>query len=248
MLGSNKKVGLLVPPGNNVIENDFRKWLPDSVDLHSNVMYWDFNQHRSSEQRLLDLGDHVEESVRVLTLKPVDVVAFGCTGGSFLNGIGYDHDIASRIETASGSSRAVVTATAVVSALNHLKVERVAVCTPYDWDFEFLNGALRAFYTQAGFKIVNFAVDRRGLGEVDTGPTPHDVAVELAQRVDHPQADAVFMSCTGFLGAADVIDELENMLGKPVVTSNQATFWACMKEVGFEATIPGGGVLLAQLA
>ena len=244
----NKKLGLLVPPGNLVIENDFRKWLPDSIDLHSNVMYWDLHKDLSSRQRLLDIADHVEECVRVLTLKPMDVVAFGCTGGSFLNGIGYDQDIATRIERASGGSRAVVTATAVVNALSYLKVERIAVCTPYDWDDEFLNEDLRSFYTQAGCEIINFAVDRRGLAGVDSELTAKEVAMELAQKADHPEAEAIFMSCTGFVGAADVIDELENILGKPVVTSNQATFWACMKEVGFGASIPEGGTLLAQLA
>ena len=237
----NKRLGLLVPPGNNVIENDFRRWLPDSVDMLSNIMYWSPLEDRDARQSLLDIGDHVEETVRVLTLKPVDVVAFGCTGGSFLNGMGYDRQIAARIEAA--------------SALAGLGVKRVAACTPYEGDLEFLNETLREFYSDAGFEIVSFATDRRGLGEVadgrapgevDNGPPPRQVAVDLARRADHPQAEAVFMSCTGFVAAADAIDEIEAELGKPVVTSNQATFWDCMRKLGVEESIAGGGQLLRQ--
>ena len=251
----NKRLGLLVPPGNNVIENDFRRWLPDSVDMLSNIMHWSPDGGRGARQSLLDIGDHVEEPVRVLTLKPVDVVAFGCTGGSFLNGMGYDRQIAARIEAVSGGAAAVVTATAVASALGSLGVKRVAACTPYEGDLEFLNETLREFYSEAGFEIVNFAIDRRGLGEAadgrapgeaDDGPPPRQVAVDLARRADHPQADAVFMSCTGFVGAADAIDEIEAELGKPVVTSNQATFWDCMRKLGVGESIAGGGQLLRQ--
>ena len=236
----------MVPPGNNVIENDFIGWLPDSVDLLANIMYWAPDQERGTRQSLLDLGEHVEEPVRVLTLKPIDVVAFGCTGGSFLNGMGYDREIARRIEVASRGAKAVVTATAVASALKSLGVKRVAACTPYEGDIEFLNTELCEFYTDAGFEIVSFAADRRGLGESDYGPARRQVAIDLAKRVDRPEAEAVFMSCTGFMAAADAIDEIEGELGKPVVTSNQATFWACMQEMGIGESIAGGGQLLRQ--
>ena len=246
MLTRSKRLGLLVPPGNNVIENDFRHWMPDSVDMHANIMHCAPDTGRDPRQGLLDLGENVEEPVRVLTLKPIEVVAFGCTGGSFLKGRGYDREIARRMEAASGGAKAVVTATAVVSALKSLGVKRVAACSPYEGDIEFLNEDLCEFYSDAGFEIVSFAADRRGLGESDEGPPRRQVAVELARRVDRPEAEAVFMSCTGFMAAADAIDELEDELGKPVVTSNQATFWACMQEIGIEESIAGGGQLLRQ--
>lgn len=255
MTTRNKRLGLLVPPGNNVIESDFIRWLPDSVDLLSNIMYWSPEQGRTMRQSLMDIGDHVEETVRVLTLKPVDVVAFGCTGGSFLEGMGYDRQIASRIEAVSGGAPAVVTATAVAAALGSLGVKRIAACTPYEGDLEFLNETLREFYTDAGFEIVSFATDRRGLGEaadgrghgeVDDRTPPRQVAVELARRADHPSAEAVFMSCTGFVAAADAIDEIEAELGKPVVTSNQATFWYCMQKLGVGESIATAGRLLRQ--
>ena len=43
---------------------------------------------------LQEMGDRVEEPARLLGVALVDVIAFGCTGGSFLNGPGYDREIA----------------------------------------------------------------------------------------------------------------------------------------------------------
>ncbi|MCH2514750.1 MAG: hypothetical protein MK134_04155 [Dehalococcoidia bacterium] len=33
---------------------------------------------------------------------------------------------------------------------------------------------------------------------------------------------------------------------KPVVTSNQTTFWWCMREMGITEAIPGGGTLMGR--
>ncbi len=58
-----------------------------------------------------------------------------------------------------------------------------------------------------------------------------------------PEADAYFLSCTA-IRSADVIDTLEDALGKPVITSNQATLWRALRESGINDSIPGFGRLL----
>ena len=42
------------------------------------------------------------------------------------------------------------------------------------------------------------------------------------------------------------VGELEDELGVPVVTSNQATFWHVLRTLGLEDQIPGYGRLLAD--
>jgi maleate isomerase len=61
--------------------------------------------------------------------------------------------------------------------------------------------------------------------------------------VRDPEADAYFLSCTA-IRSADVIDTLEVTLGKPVITSNQATLWRALRECGINDSIPGFGRLL----
>ena len=238
-----KRLGLLVPPLNTTMEDDFAKWMPNSVRLHVNRLYHPPGQPDEME-RSQAYGDHLAESTRLLAKASVDVIAFGCTSGSFLNGLGYDQQIVEGIREASGGVKAVATARAVVDALNELGVRRIAACSPYG---EETNRRLTNFYTDAGFEIVSFdAVDQEQIGpSTDAGP---EVALNLAKGVDRPEAEAIFISCTAFRGAAEAIEEIEEVTGKPVVTSNQATFWACLRQMGVEESVQGAGILMREAA
>jgi maleate isomerase len=39
----------------------------------------------------------------------------------------------------------------------------------------------------------------------------------------------------------EVIDEIENIIGKPVITSNQAQVWSCLRKAGIKDSIQGFG-------
>ena len=58
-----------------------------------------------------------------------------------------------------------------------------------------------------------------------------------------PDADAYFISCTA-VRSLEVIGALEAALGRPVVTSNQAFAWHCLREIGVDDRITGFGRLL----
>lgn len=241
-----KRIGLLTPAGNTTIEDDFARWMPDSLQLHVNRLFTGSPSNPKSPEGLLvglqEMGDAVEEPARWLGTAEVDVIAFGCTGGSFLNGPGYDKEITKRISAAAGGVRAVAAAGAVADALNELGVRRIAVCTPYP---EELNQRLRTFYTTAGFDIVNFAYEDDGILQ-GTAAEARETALRMAVGVDTPQAEAILISCTAFEGAGESIELIEEITGKPVVTSNQATFWACLRALGVSEHIPGAGRLMAE--
>ena len=76
----------------------------------------------------------------------------------------------------------------------------------------------------------------------DHGIVPPETIREAARRSDVPEADAVLISCTG-QKTADFISDLEEEIGKPVVTSNQATGWQALKMLGVEPCLPGRGTL-----
>ncbi|MBT3995170.1 MAG: maleate cis-trans isomerase [Chloroflexi bacterium] len=235
-----KRLGLLTPPANTTMEDDFARWMPDSVRLHTHRLTAPDNC--TNIEYLEAIAEHVGESARLLNQVPIDVMAFGCTSGSFLHGPGYDDKINSDMREATGGVSSVVTAAAVVDALKSLNVTKISACSPY---IDVVNERLKEFYTHAGFDILKFAaVDRNRVTDIDDAP--REVALELALSVDTPESEAIFISCTAFRGASEVIEELEQKTGKPVVTSNQATFWWCMREMGITDAIPGGGVLMGQ--
>ena len=239
-LHGKQRLGLLTPSQNTTMEDDFTRWMPESVRMHVNRLY-SAPDRGSFAEGLQAMGDRVEETARIISNVPLDVIAFGCTSGSFLNGLGYDLDIIRRIEGASGGVKTVATARAVIDALKALGVKKLAASSPYPED---INKRLRQFLVDAGFELVSFdnveASDRGGIDALQP-----EVALELGKSVNRPEADAIFISCTAFR-AAEVIDELEKETGKPVVTSNQATFWACMRALEVEESIPGAGKLLKE--
>jgi maleate isomerase len=58
-----------------------------------------------------------------------------------------------------------------------------------------------------------------------------------------PAAEAYFISCTT-IRSAEVIDALEETLGKPVLTSNQAMLWRALRDTGIGDRITGFSRLL----
>ena len=63
--------------------------------------------------------------------------------------------------------------------------------------------------------------------------------------MDRPEAQAIFISCSNFR-TLEIIEPLEQTLGKPVVTSNSASVWKMLRRLGDRRDIPGGGRLLQE--
>ena len=69
--------------------------------------------------------------------------------------------------------------------------------------------------------------------------------MELARRAHAPAADAVFLSGTG-LPTVGALERLEEELGKPVISGNQAAFWRALRLAGVRQAVPGFGRLLRE--
>ena len=79
-------------------------------------------------------------------------------------------------------------------------------------------------------------------GAIPTSRRRHPSGWTRASARPIRQADAYLMSCTNIQSMA-VIEALEQRLGKPVITSNQATLWYCLRACGLPDVIPGLGKL-----
>ncbi|MEP0324600.1 MAG: ectoine utilization protein EutA, partial [Bauldia litoralis] len=60
------------------------------------------------------------------------------------------------------------------------------------------------------------------------------------------RSEGLFISCTA-LRAAEVVATIEAACGVPVVTSNQASAWMCVRLAGIDRPIAGYGRLLSLL-
>jgi maleate cis-trans isomerase len=236
--GYRAKIGIITPGVNTNIEPECYRMAPKGVSFHTS--------------RLLLLGKATEESYRrmerdteraaeELATAELDAVAWACTSGSVVLPPRQIEEKIARI----ANCPAVTTITAVVEALRALGVKRVALGTPY---VSFINETEIEFLEKAGFEVVSMyglelgenQEERRGIGRV-----PPQSLHRFARHIDHPKADAIFISCTNFAGVEEIA-QVEAERGKSMITSNLATFWHCLRLAGINDKIQGFGRLLAE--
>lgn len=231
MYGTKARIGLIVPSLNTVIEPEMNAMVSPGVTVHATRLLFD-----GSFGGLEDMAKDVEQASNLLATARVDIIAYACTTGSMVKGIGWDTELMKRIEQATGIP-ATTTSTAVIRAFRELGVKKVAVATPYSEEF---NQVERQFFAASEVKIVQM----KGLdihGEELRRSLP-ETTYQTAREVDTPEADAVFISCTGFKSIT-VIERLEKELKKYVFSSNTATLWDVTRRLGITDPIKGYGKL-----
>ncbi|PKO04278.1 MAG: Asp/Glu racemase [Chloroflexi bacterium HGW-Chloroflexi-3] len=213
-LSEPRRIGLMIPSSNTVIEPDFYHNVPDGWTVHTARMYME-DTTVEGESRMLD--EFAMPAARdVATARP-HVIVFGCTSAGALRGNTYDTDLIARITELTGIP-ALSVIKAVQNELKNLNALRIVVITPY---VDELNERIRTSLTDDGLTILRIA----GLGiseNFQIGRVPGKEIVDFARRsVIGLQPDALFVSCTNF-PAVSVLQELRNLFPFPVISSNQA--------------------------
>ncbi len=236
MYGWRGRIGLLVPSSNTTMEEEFRRLLPYGVSLHAARV----RLRRVTIRELEAMKEELLDAAWRLVDANVNIIILGCTTGSLIKGIGYDKEL-SNIITNSTGIKAITTSTAVLAALKNLSLDAISVATPY---IEEVNEREKRFLEDNGIKVLKIMglniIDNLEIGRL----SPED-AYMLARKVDTPESKGVFISCTNFR-TLEVIEILEKDLGKPVISSNLATFWLTLKEMGIKEEIRGYGKLLRE--
>lgn len=233
--GERLRIGMLVPSGNVIIEPQVNAMLPRGVALYATRL----PLRGSSQAELLAMARNVEEGARLLGHAGVGLIAFNCTAVSTYSKP-MEADIQQRIASAAGLP-ALMTSAAIVEALKTFRARKVVLLTPY---IPEVNAREAAFLEGEGLEVLS----ETGLGlntNTEMARLEPDVFVELGRRHKDSRADAYLVSCTA-VRSAEVIDELERELGRPVVTSNQAITWHCLRSAGIDDKVRGFGTLLCQ--
>lgn len=194
---------------------------------------------QTTPEELAKLAQNACDAAYELSTAKPDLIVFACTSGSFINGKGYDAEVAAMLSKVAGGVPVITTAEAVVKALKALEIGRFSLGTPY---IDSVNARAKEYFTANGFDVVKMA----GLG-LDTdyaiGLQTTDSICQLADDVNTDMAEAVVLSCTN-LKTAPIIDHLENRLQKPVISANQATLWLALRSIGINDALPELGKLM----
>lgn len=234
--GWKAKIGLIVPSTNTVNEPEFYRLAPAGVTTHTARA---INAGPATQESYDRMATGVMEAADLIKTSEVDIVAYGCTSGSVVCSL---PDLINGMKERVGVP-AVATAGAAVAALRAVGARKIALGTPY---IDFVNDREVQFLEEYGFSVTS--VRGLDLGHTqeerrDIGRVPPQSLFQLARAINTPDAEAIFLSCTN-LATLDVIAHIEMELGKPVITSNQATFWACLRMLGLRDSVSGYGKLL----
>ena len=238
--GYRAKIGVIVPPTNTVNEAEWNRMAPEGISIHAARMALHADTASADGKKLL--FNDVEKATKDLAQAQLDAIAYGCTAGSMVLPITELSEFMSEI----AGRPCVTTAASIVNALKALSITKVALATPYH---EALNNHEIEFLAQTGIKVVH----EQGLGiggggaqeYIRIAQTPESAILDHILSADRPEADAIVVSCTDF-PVLNLIHDVECRLGKPVITSNQATFWAALRAAGIDDRLIGLGALLSR--
>lgn len=237
------RYGILVPFTNTNLEPDMALLRPPGVSLHfARVGGYDAEEIPDAAQMQGFGAADLEAPLALLQGAKPDVVLYGCTSATLTHGSAFDRALAARIKAHSGAAT-VTAAGALIHALRTLKIARVGFASPYVAD---INDMAIAFLAENSVETIA-RVDVAGtLDNTGQGALTPDAVLALGLRADHPDAQAVVLSCTD-MRSVEIIAQLEARIGKPVITSNQAMAFQAAELAGIDTPHTGYGQLLERL-
>lgn len=222
------RIGVVVPVSNTNLEPDLVMLAPAGVSLHfARAGGYDIDRIPDENQMRQYSDTPADGVLDSLRLCRSDFVIYGCTSATLAQGPAYDASFRRHIEQVCGVD-AVTAASALVEVLRDLEVKRFAFTSPYvrtlnDLAIDFLE-----------------AFDMRCVARVDAAEPMSNEAVAAATPeaivatvagLDCDRADALVISCTDYR-ATEAIPRLEERIGIPVITSNQASMLVALRRLG----------------
>src|ERR1044071_2423936 len=212
------RVGLIIPSVNTYSEPQFNHFAPEGLGIHV------ARARVAGEWKrpLPEMKGEIADAARLLSDADPDVIVFHCTDTSMTQGPQGEGRILDIVKDATGIE-AMATSRLVLEALQTLGMKKVVLLTPYK-----SNKAVIDYLTAAGVTVprdIGMKLESKDFGKV----TPAKWA-QMAKEIDGPDSDGVFLSCTNTT-QIEAIADIERLLGKPVVNSNQAVLWGCMRKL-----------------
>ncbi len=221
-------LGLIVPSVNRVVEREWAAAWPTDVPYYISRARYVYGP--TALEGLYDDSLRAAED-----LKPARVTfgVFACTGGSFFRGTEGNEHLTDELSRFMGCP--VITASsAVVAALKHVKANKVAVVTPYA-EPDITRAA--QFLTAEGFEVPHASGMGIADASLESDVEPEAVFDFALEQVKGLEVDAVLVSCTN-LRSWSVLPRLEERLGMPVITSNQASLFAAVQALRLNPPSP----------
>lgn len=211
-------IGLIIPSVNRLSEPQFHRFAPAELGIHVARARITGPWRRP----IAEMRDEIAGAAAMLADCAPDLIVYHCTDSSMREGVAGEERVVDIIRRETGIET-VATSALVVEALRALAISSMVIVSPYA-----NNDVIARYLRERGFAVAH---------DVALGLTAHAFAavsparwLEVARENARPEADGIFLSCTNTT-QIEAIADIERSLGKPVVNSNQAVLWGCMKRL-----------------
>jgi maleate isomerase len=217
-----KRLGMLAPSSNTVLEPETARLLPADGSVTAHVSRLRVVQISAEESSLQQFDiERVLAAAELLADAKVDLILWNGTAASWL-GFDRDRQLVAAIERHTG----IRTTTAVIALnerLAQLGARRIGLVTPY---VAAIETRIIANYRALGITVASAV--RRDLTDniAFGGISPDEIAV-MAREAARTPVDAVLILCTNLAGSS-VAPQLERELGAPVLDSVRVAVEYCL--------------------
>jgi maleate isomerase len=227
------RVGLLALATDFNSEQDLRRIFPEGLEIFTNRIK---NANPTTIENLRAMaGDITRAAEGILPELGVDAMIYGCTSGTIAIGTNSINELIHAAWPGIPVTNPLVAAQAAFRAFD---AQKLSVLTPY---LDEVNHEMGLHFVAQGYDLLNIA----GFGfasDIEMTSISPETIYRAALEVCDPQADVLFISCTA-LRSSLAIARIEEDLGKPVVTSNQALAWHVMQLLDRAEEVRGFGSL-----
>jgi maleate isomerase len=242
MKGWRTRIGFLVPPGNPTVEPEMSELTPPGVSLHFTRMHAEgpAGTHAGQAERNQSQVDSIPACVRLLAMVSPSVIVMAHTATSYTLGQAREAALVAEMEAIS-NARFITAFGSVMAAFSALGVRRIAYGTPYSAE---MTAQGKQHLEKCGISVVSSGhlSNVRNIYEENA-----ERAYAIARQVDHPEAEAIFLSGVG-MPTLDALQPLEDDTGKPVISAASAMMWNALRTAGIRREIRGYGKLLGGSA
>jgi maleate isomerase len=240
------RIGLIVPSSNTTMETELPRLFaglqpaPAEFTFHSSRV-------RMTSVTAEELTRMVEASVvaaeHLADMRP-DVVAYACLVAIMTQGANYhvqaEHELSKAMASSGAGAPVVSSAGALLAGIDALGARRVAVVAPY---LKPLTRSVVGYLEAAGTHVVDSASlevsDNRAVGCL-----PPERVLEAARTVSLDGAEALVLSACVQMPSLDLVEQVEQETGLPVLTAATSTAYVLMRRLGLPTLVPRAGALL----
>lgn len=230
------KIGFVLLAMEQTVADDMFRHAPPGVGVHFTRAAM---PNQVTAANLAGMIDDLADAAGLLAPDAgLDVICYACTSGSVVMG---EANVCEQLAIGSPDAIPTTLVSGVFAALDAFDAKQVVVATPY---LDEVNDIEAEYMRKLGYDVLGI----QGLNiteDADMVRVSPEYIRDFAISVDHPDADAIFVSC-GALRTVDVIDEIEAATGKPCIASNQAMLWHCLRLAGIDDQLPNLGRLFRE--